>query len=165
MKCIPILSFLFIVFLQENSRAQTVQWSAPLAEDKKYPYLQILGTVEQGYYLLRSNIAFGIEKDHSGFKSRKYLLQLINDNLQVIYSQPLAMTCDDCRIADVGIIGNDPAVLYTSYDKSRKLMRVFLQRLDDHGKFSGTPLLLMEIAAEKSDDEVQPDLIYSQDEN
>ena len=165
MKCIQILTFLLTVFLRENSSAQTVQWSAPLAEDKKYPYLQILGTVEQGYYLLRSNLAFGIEKDHSGFKSRKYLLQLINDDLQLIFSQPLAMTCDDCHISDVGIIGNSPAVLYTSFDKPRKLMSVFVQRLDDHGKFSGAPLPLMEITAEKSDDEVQPDLIYSQDES
>ncbi len=159
---------IFLLLLLVNARpviSQTVQWSPPLLDEKKYPYLHILGSVESGYYLLRSNMSFNSEQGHSGFKSRKFLLQLISDDLRAIVSQPLILSCEDCHIADVGIIGSKVAVTYTSFDKSQKLMRLFIQKLDEQGKFSGDPMLLMEITADKADEEIQPDLIYSQDES
>jgi hypothetical protein len=156
---------LFILFHAKWVSSQTVQWSPPMLDEKKYPYLHILGAVESGYYLLRSNMSFNGEQGHSGFKSRKFLLQLINDDLRAIISQPLVLSCEDCHIADVGIVGSNVAVTYTSFDKANKVMRLFIQKLDALGKMSGDPLLLMEIGAEKADEEIQPDLIYSKDEN
>src|SRR5688572_27676045 len=96
--------FLFLILLLAPvlASSQTVQWSAPMTDDKKFPYLRILGTVEEGYYLLRSNMTFGNDKSRSGFRSRKYVLQLISDDLRIRFSQPLDVSCEDCHIADVG---------------------------------------------------------------
>jgi len=165
MKYPGILLFLVLAFHAKWTSAQSVHWSPPLSDSKKYSYLRILGAVESGYYLLRSNHAFNGEKGSSGFRSRKYLLQRMNDDLNAIISLPVNLACEDCHIADVGIVGSSVAVLYTSFDKSRKLISLFIQKLDEQGKFSGTPMLLMEVPAEKADEEMQPDLIYSHDES
>ena len=157
--------FICILFYAGNSFSQSVKWSAPLADDKKFPFLRILGATDEGYFLLRSNITFGNDNNRWGFRTRKYLLQLMGEDLKLKYSGPLAIGCEDCRIADVGIIGSRVAILYSSFDKQKKLLQLFIQKLDTYGNFSGNPVLLIETAAMKFDEDSQPDLIYSHDEN
>jgi|GEM_PF-2336503 len=144
--------------------AQTVKWSMPMTDDKKFPFLKILGSGEDGYYLLRSNLTFSNDKMHSGFRTRKYLLQLLSEDLHIKFSKPLALNCTDCHIADIGIVGSHIAVLYSTFDKQKKLLQLSVQQLDDNGNNSGSPVLLLETGAEKVDEENQPDLIFSHDE-
>ncbi len=157
--------FAFTVLLSDKSFSQSVKWSAPMTDDKKFPYLKILGASDEGYYLLRSNLTFSNDRTHSGFRTRKYLLQLLDDDLRLRWSQPLVATCEDCRIADVGIIGSNVAVLYSKFDKQKKLLQLNIEKLDASGKNSGTPVQLLEIQAEKVDEDNQPDLLFSHSEN
>jgi hypothetical protein len=160
-----IAASVFLLFLlrAQDGVSQTVKWSAPMADDKKFPYLRILGAVEGGYYLLRSNLTFGNDKTRSGFRTRKYLLQLLSEDLRILSSQPLALGCEDCHIADVGIIGTNAAVLYTTFDRSKKMVQLSVRKLDAAGNSSGNPVLLLETGAERMDDEQQPDFIFSHD--
>ena len=155
------------LFLLTHSRvclSQSVKWSAPMTDDNKFPYLRILGATDAGYYLLKSNLTFSNDRSRSGFRSRRYLLQLLNEDLRIIFSKSLSLTCEDCHIADVGIIGSHVAVLYSSFVKPKKLLQLYIQKLDDSGNPSGDPLLLLETGAEKVDEDNQPDLIFSHDE-
>lgn len=160
-----ILVFSALLFLNENGNAQSVSWSAPLTDDKKFPFLKILGAVDDGYYVLRSNLTFSNDRTHSGFRTRKYLLQYLRPDLRIVYSKPLEVTCEDCQLSDVAIIGSHVSVLYSSFDKSKKILQLIVQQLDANGTFTGTPVMLLETGAEKIDEDNQPDFIFSQDES
>lgn len=164
--CMNKITLLILAMAASLARpvfSQTIKWSAPMTDDKKYPYLKILGAVDEGYYILRSNLTFSHDRSHSGLRSRKYLLQLLNEDLRIRQSQPLTL-CEDCHIADLAVFNARVAVLYTDFDKPKKLVHVYVQSLDASGNLDGKPVLLIEAAAEKFDDDNQPDLILSHDE-
>ena len=143
--------------------SQSVKWSQPLANDRKLPYLKILGSDGTGYYLLRSNYSFTDERGH--IKSRKYELEYFNDDLRLKWSQPIFNPCQDCRIADIAMAGSNIIVLVAEYIKKQKLLRAHVQLLDDKGKAMKQPVLLLELDADKVDDSAQPDLVISHDEH
>ncbi len=136
-----------------------------MTDDKKFPYLKILGSTDEGYFLLKSNLTFGNDKNRSGFRTRKYLLQLLNEDLRIKYTRPLTMGCEGCRIADVGIVGSHVAILYSRFDKQNKNLQLYITKLGNDGRPFGNEVLLLETAADKVDQDNQPDLIYSHDEN
>src|SRR5947209_3753785 len=81
---------IFWITFSYSVQSQSVKWSMPLSDDRKLPYLKILGAGDSeksgGYYLLRSNVAFTNEKKT---KSRKYELQYYTNDLALKWSQPL----------------------------------------------------------------------------
>ena len=164
-KIIAAIIFYLAVCQLPPAFSQTVKWSPPMTNDKKFPYLKILGAADDGYYLLRSNLTFGNDRMRSGFRSRKYLLQRLSEDLRITFSQPLNINCEDCHIADIAVAGSRVVVLYSTFDKSKKILQLHLQQLDGQGNNTGSPVLLIETGAEKVDDENQPDLIFSHDEN
>src|SRR4051812_26917225 len=132
--------FLAITFLFITAQAalgQSIKWSQPLSNDRKLPYLKILGAVENGYYLLRSNHSFAEEKSHS--KSRKYELQFFNNDLTMRWSQQLIPPCEDCLIADVELAGSRIIMLVSEFIKKQKLLKSHVQLLDASGKALGQP--------------------------
>ncbi len=157
--------FVCAIFYAGSSFSQSINWSTPLSENKKFPFVRILGSTEEGYYILRSNITFGNDHNRWGFRTRKYLLQLMTDDLRLKLSRPLSIDCEDCRIADVGIIGENVAILYSTFDKRKRLLQLYIQKLGNDGNLSGNAVLLIETTTAKVDEDNQPDLIYSQDEN
>jgi hypothetical protein len=162
---ISILLLSLLLLHAQQSFSQTVKWSAPMTEDKKFPYLRILGAADEGYYLLRSNLTFSNDKTRSGFRSRRYLLQLLNEDLRIKFSEPLAIECEDCHVADVAVIGSHVAILYSKFDKQKKLLSLYVQKLNQEGHNDGNAVLLLETGAEKFDEENQPDFILSHDEH
>src|SRR6185369_13712759 len=108
--------FFFILFFllndfQNNLCAQTVQWSQQITDDKKMQYLKIIGTDEAGFYMLLSNISFDDERDHAGFRSRKYSLEYFDRELHLIWNQPLASSVPDARIIGVQVLNNKILVI------------------------------------------------------
>jgi len=158
--------FFFCLFFFQNGRSQSVKWSSPLSDERKLPYLRILGAGDPdksgGYYLLRSNVDFSHEKES---KSRKYELQFFSNDLSLKWSQQLAPPCEDCRIADIELVSGHLMMLISQFEKKEKLLKSLVQRFDDTGKPAGQPLLLMELYAEKNDESSKLDLIISHDEH
>ena len=154
-----------VLFNSLQGFSQTVKWSAPVNDDKKFPFQRILGETDEGYYLLRSNLTFSNDRNHSGFRTRKYLLQLFDDDLRIKFSKSLELGCKDCQLADVGIIGSRLAILYSVFDKQEKQLRLFIQKLDGTGNYADTAKLMLQTNADKVDDDNQPDFIFSHDEN
>ncbi len=89
----------------------------------------------------------------------------MDEDLRVKFSRPLSIGCEDCRIADVGIVGSQVAILYSAFDKQKKLLQLYIQKLGSDGNYCGNPVLLIETPTVKFDEDNQPDMIYSHDEN
>ncbi|MEO8085311.1 MAG: hypothetical protein ABI763_00745 [Bacteroidota bacterium] len=162
-----VTAIIYFVFLVSNHAgfAQTVKWSAPMTDDRKFPYLNILGETDDGYYLLRSNLTFSNDKNRSGFRSRKYLLQLFDDDLRTRFSRPIDLGLKESGICDVGIVGNHVAVLYSIFDKQEKQLKLYVQKLDGAGNISDPAVLVLETGADKVDDDNKPDFIFSHSKN
>ncbi len=159
------LFFLLFVSAQAELYSQSVKWSAQLDNDKRMPFLKILGPGENGYFVLRSNISFNDDRNSSGFKSRKYELHYYSKDLALRWVQSLTPTCENCHVADVALSGSDVVVLYSQFDKKQKLFQLFVQKIDEEGRPEGERKQLLEITVEKVDDENQPDLVVSHNQN
>jgi hypothetical protein len=161
MKHLLLLSFWLFFF---NAFGQTVKWSAPINTDKNMPYLKILGADDEGYFILRSNFSFYIDRDRSFFTKRKYELQYYSDNLMMKWSVALTAGNDDRKIADIVLAGNKITMLLTDFSKANKTLTLYAQQIDKTGKY-GDAVRLHEIHAEKIDDDNKPDIAISHDEH
>jgi len=147
------------------AHAQRVTWSQSLNDERKFQYLKIIGTDDDGFYLLRSNISFENVRDHSGFRSRKYLLEYFDLDMHLRWSQPLASTASNAKITVVQVFNNKVLVISTAAEKSSHRYRVFAQYMDRKGVYESEGVLLDEIPYEKIDDESRQDLVISQDQS
>jgi hypothetical protein len=159
---VKVLAAILFFLNLNNAFCQSIKWSASIVDDKKQPYLKILGADDEGYFVLLSNLSFYTDRDHSFLRSRKYELQYFTDDLVLKWSLPL--TFDEKNIADVAIAGNKVVVLMQSFSKANKTLNVYASQIDKSGKYS-SPVLLQEIATAKTDEDHKPDLIISHDEH
>lgn len=128
-------------------------------------YLKIIGTDEDGFYVLRSNITFATERDHSGFRSRKYALEYFANDMHLKWDQQLTASVTDGKIISVQIINNKILIVSSFTEKKTKLYRIYAQYLNNKGAYEGEPLLLDELAYEKIDDDSKPEVIISHDQS
>jgi hypothetical protein len=158
--------FFSLLLLQVDTRAQTVKWSQPLLNNKKVPYLLILGEdYNENIYVLRSNLSLKNNKERSGFRNRTYQLQYFSGNLNLQWEKELRTSFEDGHITDVRLVNGK--VIVTSYllDKKSKNYYFFAQYLDDKSQWTGQPVLLDSFPAENFDDNDKPGLIHSHDQS
>jgi hypothetical protein len=148
-----------------NLSAQHVSWSQPFIEDRKMQYLKITGTDEEGFFLLRSNISFDNERDHSGFRSRKYALEYFDLDMNRKWSQPLSSPVPDGKILAVQSVHHKILVVSSAAEKQTKQVKLYAQYLDNKGTYDGHPLLLDSIGYEKINDDSKPDIVVSHDQS
>jgi hypothetical protein len=159
-----LLALSFFLLSLSSAISQSIQWSAPLSDDKRMPYLKILGADDEGYFILRSNFSFLSDRDRSLFKSRKYDLQYYTDNLILKWSQTLTTENDNRKISDIILAGNKVTLLLSEYSKENKTLSLYAQQIDKSGKYS-PPVLIHALRAEKIDDDNKPDIAISHDEH
>ncbi len=161
------ISFFFITFffISGIARSQTVEWSQALIDNKKVPYLLILGENEDGnYFVLRSNMAFESFRGSSGFKNRTYILQNYSSDLTLLWEKELLTSYNDGHIIDVSLVNG--RIIATSYiiDKKEKIWYFYVQYLDNSGKWVGNPVPVDSFSSDVADDDNKPQVIYSRDQ-
>lgn len=158
--------FLFIFILSIGLNAQTVKWSQQIVDSKKVPYMLILGeNTSENFFVLRSNISLGNEKENSGFRNRTYFLQYYSHEMSLLWDKELKTSYEDGHISDVTLINGN--VYVTSYitDKKSKQYYFYTQIIGSDAKWQGQPLLLDSFATEYIDDENKPGLLSSRDQS
>jgi hypothetical protein len=158
--------FLIFLALYSYSSAQTVKWSAQLQDNKKVPYLSILGAEDNGnFYVLRSNMSLDNDKERSGFRNRVYILQYYSSDLALLWEKDLKTSYLDGHISDVKLINSRLYVTSYLLDKKVKQYYFYTQNMGGDAKWIGQPMLLDSFAAEKMDEENKPGLISSRDQS
>src|SRR5438477_11959908 len=102
------VKFLFFIlfFILQQLEAQNVTWSQPFTEDKRMQYLKIIGSDEDGFYLLRSNLTFADNRDHSGFRNRKYALEYFDFSMHQKWNHELLSSVPDAKIIAIEAVNN-----------------------------------------------------------
>ena len=160
-----IFNLLFIILFNGALHSQTIKWSQPLQDNKKFPYLLILGENEKGnFYVLRSNMSLANSREHSGFRNRTYVLQYYSSEMSLIWDKELATSYENGHISDVKLING--RVIVTSYivDKKSKLYYFYAQCIDEGGKWIAKPEPLDNFSADFLDENNKPGLISSRDQ-
>jgi len=123
------VSLIFIAFLGlfmlrsgAGRAAPEVKWSAQLSENNKFNFLKIIGSSGDGFFVLRSNMSLDDERDHTLFKSRKYLLQFFNSNLVMLWEKELKYTSPDVHIVAVYCINEKALIFSYTNDKLRRIL-------------------------------------------
>ncbi|HRH66042.1 MAG TPA: hypothetical protein PLU53_07080 [Bacteroidia bacterium] len=147
-----------------HSHSQGVRWSQPMTDNSKYPYLKIIGSDGDGFFVLRSNLSLNSTRDRSGFKSRKYFIQYFGTELSLRWEQELTAPMEGGKISDVQIVGDKAMILFYTHDKGNKMFSFFAQQLDGNGKFSDQPSLLDEFVADEIDEENRPSIQICHDQ-
>ena len=158
-----LAAFFFLSCVANTLNAQQVTWSKQIAVDKKLQYMKIIGTDEEGFYTLHSNISFDNDREQRGYKNRRYSLEYFDLELNLKWNQPLESSVPEAKIIDVQILNNKILVISSLADKHAKLYRLFAQFLDNKGIFKGEPLLLDEFSYDKINDESKPGVVISHD--
>jgi hypothetical protein len=156
----------FFVHLFSISSGQTVKWSQPLENNKKVPYLVILGqNEEENFFVLRSNKSLESDNVHSGFRSRNYQIQYFSSGMNLIWEKELKSSYEDGHISDVKMINGK--VVVTSYlnDKKSKRFYFYIQYFNTNGTWSGQPVLLDSFPSDNFDEGEKPGLLNSHDQS
>ena len=159
--------FVFIFsfyFLQVAVIAQTATWSSPFTDDKKMQYLKIIGTDDEGFYILRSNLSLDNDKDHFGFRSRKYALGFIDFEMHMKWNQSLTASVPEGRIASVQSFNNRILVISSKTEKQTKQYKVFAQYINSKGVYEGQVISLDSLEVGKINDDSKPDVVVSGDQ-
>ena len=111
----------FIILFNNSLFSQQIKWSQPLQDNKKFPYLLILGENESGnFYVLRSNISLDNDRERSGFRNRTYILQYYSSEMSLIWDKELLTSYENGHISDVKFINGRIIVASYIYDKKSK---------------------------------------------
>jgi hypothetical protein len=158
------LLFLFLAAAIPNS-AQTIKWSQPLEDDNKIRYMKILGSDEEGFFILRSNFSFNTDRDHGLFSSRKYELQYYSDNLSLKWASSNLVAPEKGKtICDVALAGSRVVVLTSRFDKYKKQLILKAEKFSQNGKDTAS-VVLKTLNVLKVDEDNKPDLIVSHDQH
>ena len=157
--------FLLMIVLQGSLSAQTVTWSQAITDDKKMQFLKIIGTDDDGFYILRSNISFETARDHSGFRTRRYGIEYFDFEMHLKWSKQLTASIQDAKIIAVQLINDKILVISSTAEKKTKLYRIYAQYMNGKGDYEDEPVLLEEMNYEKISDDSKPDIILSQDQS
>ncbi len=157
-----LTAFIFsFLFFNELVNAQTITWSQPLTDEKKMQYMKIIGTDDDGFYILRSNFSFEYEKDHSGFRSRKYALGYVDFDMHQKWNQQLTASLPDARITSVLSFNNRILVISSITEKQTKSYRIYAQYMNSKGAYEGQAMLVDSLVGEKINDDNKPDVVVS----
>jgi hypothetical protein len=156
--------FPFLFLFPAPGLAQNIVWSAPVADDSQLRYMKIIGSDENSFYLLRSNVAFSEEGGKRSSKSRRYKLACYSQKMTVRWEKTLAAPVPDAKILEVRIVNGRLLVSAFLATKNRTL-QLYLQYLDEKGNYTGAPVQLDELEAARVDEDSRPNLLVSKDES
>lgn len=159
---VPLLLFYFSI---ELTNAQDIQWSKPVSDNSKMPFMKILGSGSTGFYVLRSNLTFDNTKSRSGFKSRRYLLQKYSMEMNLLAEFDLKAPVENGRLADLQMVNGKVLLIFYSMDKGEHRYSFYAQYLTDMGDLEGNSVLLVEFGAENIDEDNLPGIVSSRDES
>ena len=161
-----LFSFLFFILFHNSLYSQSIKWSQPLQDNKKFPYLLILGENESGnFYILRSNISLDNNRERTGFRNRTYALQYYSSEMSLLWDKELVTSYENGHISDVKLINGHVVVASYIIDKKNKLYYFYTQIIDDGGKWIAKPELLDSLSSDVLDENNKPSLISSRDQS
>src|SRR6185436_19703468 len=96
-------------------------------------YLKILGTDEEGFYLLRSNYSLDNGHERSGSRNKKYVLEYFDLGMRQRWSLQLTSPVADAKIIAVESINNKILILSAVTEKPTKRYRLFAQYITGGG--------------------------------
>ena len=153
-----------LLFFPLAAASQNIIWSAPVGDDNQMRYMKIIGSDENDFYLLRSNIPFQTDPGKKNSKSRRYKLACYTQRMALRWEKTLAAPVPEGKILDVRIVDGRLLVSAFLLAKNQPLI-LYLQFLDASGNYTGIPVKADELDADNVDDESRPDLLVSKDES
>lgn len=162
-----LIGFFFLspICTQDALAVPRAEWSRQLEENNKMPYLKIIGSAADGFFVLRSNISLVSGRDKVGFRTRKYQLQYFSEAMVLKMEQDLSAPVEDGHITDITMLGDEVLLIYYTMEKGRSLYKFFASRVNKSGAVEGSPVFLDELSAESIDDENKPGIIFSKNKS
>lgn len=158
--------FFLLCLMASTGFSQKVQWSIQMKENKKAPYLRILGADEDGnFFLLRSNISMETDREKSGFRSRYYELEYYNAGLNPVWQRELVTSYENGHVADVQMNNGRIVVTGYVYDRKAKKYTFYSQLLTNEGRWAGPAVELDSFNSSSLDEDNKPGILNSRDES
>lgn len=161
------ITFIFLLFFfPALVSGQQVKWSQPLQDNKKFPYLKILGEDDnENIFVLKSNLSLDNSRENAGFRNRSYLLQYFSPDLALLWEKDLKTSYEDGRITDIRLVNGKLITTSYFYEKKNKSYYFYSQYLGKDANWLGKPVLVDSLIATSLDENNKPGLINSLDQN
>lgn len=113
--------------------AQKAEVSAKNLDDFSLGYTKVIGATDSGYYLLSGSNGYEVDAGRIGFKSPKYQLAFVGNDLQLVWQKPLVVAESNAQIRLVECIDERIAVIYSAWDKGRAAVSIEGFFIDKNG--------------------------------
>lgn len=145
------------------SHAQKIEWSLELTESRRLPYLKILGSGADCFYILRSDAPILDIMESEDRRVRRFQLQCFNDGMAFLWERELECPIPDARIFHVAVIGNRLLTLAQKKREGSPIRDIYAQYLDAKGAFTGIPVLIDEAPLDQIDQDRLPTFFVNKD--
>jgi hypothetical protein len=154
-------SLLVLQLLYVTAFSQQVSWSEPSRSENRY--LKIIGQDEEGFYVLKSNMALSDNRLSSGFRKREYELEYYSDDMNRKWNKLLEPLSREDKLVGVAFFGGKIVVVNVHFRDDSKKYTISLQAIGNKGLPEGSPVTAAELSYEKKSEIEDFRFIISQD--
>jgi hypothetical protein len=140
-----IFLLLLFLFFALFAKAQVVKYSPAEIDNLVYDFVKIIGQDEEGFYLLQSNISFDTDKDHMGFRSRKYKIVYYDNNLSQKWNRTFAKNDNEIPVEAVAYGSNKIILSYSILKNKENEISIYAHTLNTGNELSKDKTLIGDI--------------------
>ncbi len=157
--------FIFLLFEINFSFAQKIEWSNTRNEDTKYDYIKILGSDEDGYFVLKSNLPFEYKRDSYGFRNRKFSIAYFDNKMNLKMQKSLVPPQKDSHLLKVVFVNEKVLLINDIIDKETQQYHFYAQWLNSEGISEKAAVKIGEFHYDSKSDLENVNIIISKDQN
>lgn len=132
-------------FLSHPVWGQKAEISSKNLDDFSLGFTKVIGYSDSGFFLLSGSNGYEVSAERIGFKSPKYKVGFIGNDLNLIWQKPIEASNPNAEIRMVDCIDNRILVVYSDWDKGLSSVNIEGFFIDEKGQ-SGNPMMLGQVS-------------------
>jgi hypothetical protein len=129
-----MISLVFLVLVGFNAQGQKVEFSSKNLDDFSLGYTKVIGYSDSGFFMLSGSNGYEVDAGRIGFKSPKYKVGFVGNDLNLVWQKPLEVSVQNAEIRMVDCIEDRIVVIYSVWEKNQSTVAVEGFFIDDKGQ-------------------------------
>ncbi|MEO5571521.1 MAG: hypothetical protein ABIT08_06775 [Bacteroidia bacterium] len=128
------LFFVLAILFSLRAYSQTIMISPAPFEESSFDNIKVIGQDDDGIFLLESNLPFELDRDHVGFKNRKYKVAYYSNELMQRWAKIIEAMPDGSNIQSVLFAQQKILIVCAIDNKSQNKFSFYAQWMNNKGE-------------------------------
>lgn len=142
-------NFLFLLLLSAALHGQSFKISSQAYDDDGFDFMRVLGSTNQGVFVLQSNISLDKGYNRFGFKTRKSRVVFFNFEAKEKWRKPIDIEVENSTLMGIELFNNQLVLAYTEELKNDNY-RIIFHTLNEAGKLQMDTMKRLQITMQDS---------------